>query len=431
MNNNLSRFIAFRYMVKGKEKSTLSLISLISVIGLALSVASLITILSVMDGFVSRMKETILKTTSHANVYKVLGSFDNYEEISDKIGTVKEIKGHSPVMFNEVLVSSGKLISGALMNGVDPVNFKNISDVPELMIKGDFKCLANQDLCFKPDISPDPLSQFLDEVPPEIPPVLVGKDMAEKLKVKMGDIVTIVSPKSSKKVDGDPVPISMHFKITGIFETGLHDYDSRYLYTSLKDTQKFLQTGNSVSFISIKLKNINSLENVKYQIQKLSGGFPYAIQDWQEMHKTTFKFLKLQKIVMFIILLFIILVASFGIITTLIMLVITKTGEISILRAMGATKGTIIKIFMIDGFLVGVAGTLAGSILAVIMCIALDNIKFPLSKEIYFFSSLPVEMSFLSFFPVIAASLAITLLSTLYPSIKAAGITPVEGLRYD
>ncbi len=429
--SELSRFIALRYFVKGREKSTLSLISLISVIGLALAVASLITILSVMDGFIIQMKETILKTTSHANVYKVLGSFENYEDISQKINSLPEIKGASPVIFNEVLVSSGKMISGGLMNGVDPKSFGSVSDVPGMIVEGDFICLSEPEKCVEIEKEPDPLSDFLGEDPEIIPPVIIGRDMAQKLKVEKGAVITVVSPKSRQKVDGNPVPVSMHFKIVGIFDTGLHDYDSRYIYAALDDIQNFLQFGDSVSFVSIRVENINRLDDTKHAIQKVVGGFPYAIQDWQDMHKTTFRFLQLQKIVMFIILLFIILVASFGIITTLIMLVITKTGEISILRAIGATKGTIIKIFMIDGFIIGVTGTVAGSLLSVIMCIILDNIRFPLSKEIYFFSSLPVEMSFFSFFPVIASSLAITLLSTLYPSIKAAGITPVEGLRYD
>jgi lipoprotein-releasing system permease protein len=433
--SELSRFIAIRYIIKGRKKSTLSLISLISVLGLALAVASLITVLSVMDGYLSLMRETILRTTSHANVYKLLGSFENYEEISAKIGSVEEISGHSPVIFREVLISSGRFISGALMNGVDPQRFPSVSDVPSMMHEGEFSCLEDPGKCFGTEKGrdPDPLSDFLGEETVVTPPVIIGIDMAQKLRVEKGSIITIVSPKSSRGDKGSEgyAPASMNFKVAGIFNTGLHDYDSRYIYSSLDDAAGLLQMGNSISFISVRVRNIEKLNEATDELLKLSGGFPYAAQNWQEMHKTTFKFLHLQKIVMFIILLFIILVASFGIITTLIMLVISKTSEISILRALGVTKGTIIKIFMIDGVLIGAAGTVAGSILAVIMCIALKNIEFPLSKEIYFFSSLPVEMSFLSFLSVVLASMAISVMATLYPAVKASGITPVEGLRYE
>jgi len=170
---------------------------------------------------------------------------------------------------------------------------------------------------------------------------------------------------------------------------------------------------------------------VKTDVTTVAGGFPYAIQDWEEMHRTTFKFLRLQKIVMFIILGFIILVASFGIITTLIMLVISKKREISVLRSLGVKRSTVSSIFIFDGFIIGLSGTLIGSILAVAGCVFLKQIDFPLSKEIYFFSSMPVEMSVTTFLSVMGVSLMISVVATLYPSIKASGITPIEGLRYE
>ncbi len=431
--NKFSKFIAFRYIVKSRNKGILSLISLISIIGLTLAVASLITILSVMDGFLLQMRDTILKTTSHSNFYKLVGTFDNYEEMSLKIKETEGVAGYAPVLFKEVLVSYDKEIAGALINGVDAEKFHTVSDVPEMMKAGKFLCLKNPEKCVEiaKDTEVDPLIDFLEEEPLVVPPVIIGTDMAERLRVEKGSIITVTSPIGGKTKGREPVPVSMAFKVVGIFDTGLHDYDSRYIYGAIEDIQQFLQVGKSVSFISIKVKDIEKLKEVNQRILNSAGGFPYALQDWQEMHKTTFRFLQLQKTVMFIILLFIILVASFGIITTLIMLVISKTSEISILRALGASKSVIVKIFMIDGFVIGLSGTVLGSILAVIVCLLLKNIEFPLSKEIYFFSSLPVEMSFVSFASVIAASLSISVLATLYPSIKASGITPVEGLRYE
>ena len=428
------RFIGSRYLIKGRDKGTMSLISLISITGLALGVAALITVLSVMDGFLSRMKQTVLSSTSHANVYKLIGSFDNYEEMTAQISKINGIKGAGPVVFSEVLISAGNEITGALLNGVDPSGYHKVASVPELMKEGNFKCLDSKNPCKKEDTRSDHeknMDDFLGEGKSAVPPVIIGSDIALKLKVKTGSVITVVGSKGKKESGGETVPVSRNFRVAGIFDTGLHDYDSRYIYADLHEVQDFLEIGNTVSFISFRVENIDKLDEMTEMIMQLTGGFPYAVQDWEEMHKTTFRFLELQKIVMFIVLIFIILVASFGIITTLIMLVISKTREVSVLRALGVRRGTIAGIFMFDGFMIGLAGTALGAVIAVFACLALKQINFPLSKEIYFFSTMPVEMSVFSFVTVCAASMIICVAATLYPCIKASGITPVEGLRYE
>lgn len=428
------RFIGSRYLTKGREKGAMSLISLISITGLALGVAALITVLSVMDGFLSRMKQTVLSSTSHANVYKLIGSFDNYEELTAKISKINGIKGAGPVVFSEVLISSGNEITGALINGVDPSSYHKVASVPEMMKEGNFKCLEAGDPCGVKDARSDHernMDDFLDEGKKTVPTVIIGSGIASKLKVKTGSVITVVGSKGKKESGGETAPVSRNFRVTGIFDTGLHDYDSRYIYAGLHDVQDFLETGRTVSFISYRVENIEKLDEMNSAIMEMTGGFPYAVQDWEEMHRTTFRFLELQKIVMFIILIFIILVASFGIITTLIMLVISKTREVSVLRALGVKRSTIAGIFMFDGFMIGLAGTMLGAVIAVFACLALKQIDFPLSKEIYFFSTMPVEMSVFSFVTVSAASMLICLAATLYPCIKASGITPVEGLRYE
>jgi lipoprotein-releasing system permease protein len=428
------RFIALRYFSQGRKKSTLTFISLISIIGLSLGVATLITVFSVMDGLVRKMEDTVLNSTSHTNIYKLLGSFDNYEEIVDKVLSIEEVTGAGPVVFSEVLISSGEKISGALMNGVEIENYSTISDIPELMKVGKFSLLNGLEEIpgfNKKSGHAANVDDFLDESPEKLPGIVIGTDMAEKLQVKQGDIITLVSSKGKRTINEDAEPVSGNFVVAGIFETGLHDYDSRFVYSSITEVQKLLQTGTNISFVSMKVKNPRAVDKINKLIMEKAGGFPFAVQDWKEMHKTTFKFLNLQKFVMFIILVFIILVASFGIITTLIMLVISKTAEVSILRSLGATRSTISGIFMLDGFIIGLAGTVAGALFAVIMCLTLSQIHFPISKEIYFFSTLPVKMSFFSFFTVMISAMTICLAATLYPSIKASGITPVEGLRYE
>ncbi|HNW81828.1 MAG TPA: ABC transporter permease [bacterium] len=428
------RFIATRYLIKGRKKGAISLISLISVSGLALGVAALITVLSVMDGFLIQMKKTVLNSTSHANIYKLLGDFDNYDEMSEKISKINGIKGISPVVFNEVLISSGREITGALLNGVDSKTYYKVANIPEMMIKGNFGCLDPEKLCSGRNNKTEHeknVDDFLGEKDSSIPPVIIGSGIASKLKADIGSVITVVGSKGKKTRTEESAPVSRNFKVAGIFDTGLYDYDSRYLYAGITDVQNFLEIGRNTSFLSIRVENIDQIKDITEMVMNETGGFPYAVQDWEEMHKTTFRFLELQKIVMFVILIFIILVASFGIITTLIMLVISKTREVSVLRALGVKRSTIAGIFMFDGFIIGLAGTVLGALLAVAACLILKQINFPLSKEIYFFSTLPVEMSVFSFLSVSLSSLLISVIATLYPCIKASGITPVEGLRYE
>jgi lipoprotein-releasing system permease protein len=428
------RFIGLRYFSQGRKKSTLSLISLISITGLSLGVATLITVLSVMDGLVKKMEQTVLNSTSHSNVYKLLGSFENHEEITKKVLEIEEVTGAGPVVFSEVLISSGKHISGAILNGVDSENYRTVSDVPSLVTEGNFGCLHDEQKCNyeKKDVThAEKLDDFLGENEGGLPGIIIGKDLAEKLKVSPGGIVTAVSSKGKRTAGEDAVPVSGSFIVAGIFETGMYDYDSRFAYSNIKDVQKFLQIGSHISFVSMKVKDPSKIDEINRKVMDKAGGFPFAVQDWKEMHKTTFKFLNLQKLIMFIILIFIILVASFGIITTLIMLVISKTREVSVLRSLGAKRSTIAGIFIFDGFIIGLIGTLLGAVLAAVMCIALSRINFPISKEIYFFSTLPVEMSLFSFLSVMVSTMIISIIATLYPSLKATGITPVEGLRYE
>ena len=262
-------------------------------------------------------------------------------------------------------------------------------------------------------------------------PVILGVDLAAKLQVSPGDAVSVVTSGNRRTIGEDAVPVSGNLVVAGIFESGMFDYDSRYLYAGLEETQKLLDIGYNVSFVSTKVDEPGKILDFKALMTDRVGGFPFAVQDWRDLHKTTFKFFHLQKLIMFIILVFIAVVASFGIITTLIMLVIDKTREVSILRSIGAKKRVIRGIFMLDGFIIGLLGTFLGSVFAVLICLILKNVEFQISKEVYFFSTLPVQMSFMTFAAVILSTLLISVAATLYPSIKASGITPVEGLRHE
>ena len=427
------RFIALRYFTQSHRKHTLSLISLISVLGLSLGVATLIIVLSVMDGLIAKTEEIVLKSTTHANVYRLVGNFDTYTEVEKQIKSIPGVIGATPVVFREVLLMSEKGLATAFLNGIEPESYKTISDLSELVVKGNYECLTKKEKCEYAEKNIAAMSEmddFLGEKP-QLFPVILGVDLAEKLQASPGDIVSLVTSGNRKIIGEDAVPVSGNLVVAGIFESGMYDYDSRYIYAGLDETQQLLDIGHNVSFVSTKVDEPGKILDFKGLMTDRVGGFPFAVQDWRDLHKTTFKFFHLQKLIMFIILVFIAVVASFGIITTLIMLVIDKTREVSILRSIGAKKRVIRGIFMLDGFIIGLLGTFFGSIFAVVICFLLKNVKFQISKEIYFFSTLPVQMSFMTFAVVIFSTLLISVAATLYPSIKASGITPVEGLRHE
>ena len=427
------RFIALRYFTQSHRKHTLSLISLISVLGLSLGVATLIIVLSVMDGLIAKTEEVVLKSTTHANVYRLIGNFDTYTEVAGQVKSIPGVLGATPVVFREVLLMSEKGLSTAFLNGIDPVGYKTISDLKELVVKGDYECLTQGEKCGyveKNIASMSEMDDFLGEKT-QLFPALLGSDLAAKLQVVPGSVISLVTSGSRSTVGEDAVPVSGNLVVAGIFESGMYDYDSRYLYAGLEETQKLLDIGHNVSFVSTKVDEPGKIAEFRTMMSEHVGGFPFAVQDWRDLHKTTFKFFHLQKLIMFIILVFIAVVASFGIITTLIMLVIDKTREVSILRSVGAKKRVIRGIFMFDGFIIGILGTLFGSIFAIAICSLLKNVEFQISKEVYFFSTLPVQMSFETFAAVIFSTLMISVAATLYPSIKASGITPVEGLRHE
>ena len=427
------RFIALRYFTQSHRKHTLSLISLISVLGLSLGVATLIIVLSVMDGLIAKTEEIVLKSTTHANVYRLIGNFDTYTEVEKQVKSIPGVIGATPVVFREVLLMSENGLATAFLNGIDPVGYKTISDLAELVTKGDYGCLAKKEKCgyvAQNLFRMSEMDEFLGEKP-RLYPAILGVDLAAKLQVDPGSVISLVTSGSRSRIGEDAVPVSGNLVGAGIFESGMYDYDSRYLYAGLDETQQLLDIGRNVSFVSTKVDKPGNILDFKALMSERVGGFPFAVQDWRDLHKTTFKFFHLQKLIMFIILVFIAIVASFGIITTLIMLVIDKTREVSILRSIGAKKRVIRGIFMLDGFIIGLMGTVLGSILAVTVCLVLKNVEFSISKEVYFFSALPVQMSFLTFAVVIISTLLISVAATLYPSIKASGITPVEGLRHE
>jgi len=375
-------FVSLRYFKNTRRSGALTLITTISVIGMMLGVAALISVLSVMDGFLSEMKENILSSTAHLHFHKLIGRFEEYPQMARDIAQVEGVVGVTPSIVNEVMVAANGKVTGAIANGIETATVGKVIELPRQMLPGGrLECL--DDLARCPDFARAQAEEDLlaeeGEARKPLLPVVLGKDMAEHLGVKNGDTVTVISPLGGGMGPSGPIPVSRAGVVVGIFHTGMYDYDFKFLYLSLADAQEFFSVKGMVSYLNIKVADIYRVKEVSNRIMNLVGGFPYGVQDWMDMNKTTFKFLEMQKIVMFIILIVIVIVAAFGIISTLVMLVMGKIAEIGILKAIGAADPMIRRIFVLDGLFVGASGTIAGMLLAVIVCLLLQQIEFPLA----------------------------------------------------
>lgn len=427
--------VSLRYFRNTRRSGALSLVTVIAVVGMMLGVAALISVLSVMDGFLSEMKDKILSSTAHAHLHRLVGSFEDYEGTARDLRSLDGVAGVTPSLTGEVMIAANGKIVGSIANGIEVTTIGEVVELPRQIVpgQGDLACLSDLARC--PAFAAARAEKDLldDDDEPAAPPlpIVIGVDMAEQLSVKPGDIVTVISPLGGGMGPTGPVPVSRLFVVVGLFRTGMYDYDSKFTYLSLSDAQDFFHAAGRISYLNIKMTDIYRVKEVGARVMNLVGGFPYGIQDWQDMNKTTFKFLEMQKIVMFIILIAIIIVASFGIISTLVMLVMRKVPEVAILKTMGADARMIRRIFVFDGLMVGAAGTVAGMLLAVVVCLTLEQIEFPLAKDIYFFNKLPVALSPVSFGIVALCALIISFVATLYPAWKASRIPPAEGLRYE
>ena len=262
------------------------------------------------------------------------------------------------------------------------------------------------------------------------PGIFIGKELAQNLGVMLDDTVVVVSPMGALAPMGTGPPMKK-FRVSGIFDSGMYEYDTSLAYISLKSAQKFLTMEDAVSGVEVKVQDIYGVKKVAQEIQKALG-FPFWIKDWMQMNRSLFAALKLERVMMFILLVLIVLVAAFGIVSTLIMVVMEKNKDIAILKSMGATAKSIMRIFILEGLIIGVVGTILGLIGGYVICALLAKYQFiSLPKDVYYMSHLPVKMNVLDFLIVAFSAMAISLLATLYPSWQASKLDPAEAIRYE
>ena len=409
---SLETFIAWRYLKAKRRQTFISLITIISLAGVALGVTALIVVLAVMSGFQEDMKNRILGVNSHIVLMKFGAPMDDYNEILPKIRATEGVVSAEPFIYSQVMISAIGGVTGCIMRGVDTKEAEK-GFLAKSIIHGK---LANLD-------KDDPADPG--------PGVLLGEELADQMGVLVGDAVKIISPLGSVTPLGSRAPKTSYFTVAGIFKTGMYEYDSKLVYVSLERAQKFLNLEGSVTGIEIMVKDIYQAERIRKEIVGALGP-KYWARDWMQMNLNFFTALKLEKIAMFIILTLTVIVAAFNIISTLIMVVMEKTRDIAILKSMGATRRQVMKIFVYQGMVIGILGTLFGLGGGVVLCELLSRYEFiKLPPSVYYITTLPVRMEAFDVALITCSAVLISFLATIYPAWQASRLDPVEALRYE
>lgn len=411
-------FVSLRYLLAKRRQTFISLITLISIAGVAVGVMALIVVLAVMNGFQEDLRNRILGITSHIVTGSYSGAMANYREVMKEIDKEPGVIASTPFTYAPVMLSSGSNVSGGILRGIDPATAYKVINIQENMLRGNLS-----------DLLPPPSSDS-GRQPEANPGIILGVEMANHLNVHQGEWVTVVSPVGRLTPMGQ-VPRSKLFQVVGILHSGMYEYDNQLAYVNLPAAQQFLGMGDSVTGVEVKIANIYNAGAIAKSLRSRLG-YSCWVRDWMQMNRSLFSALKLEKVVMFVILTLIVLVAAFNIISSLIMLVMEKTRDIAILKAMGATKVSIRKIFVMEGLLIGVSGTILGLVCGFILCGLLKRYQFiELDPGVYNLTKLPVKLETLDVVAIALSAVVISLVATLYPSRQAAKLDPSEALRYE
>lgn len=429
-------FIGFRYLWNTRRTRFLSVITLICIAGILIGVAALICVQSVMDGLQNHMKKTILGAKTHILVESVDGSVENYNELMEKILKIEKVSGTTPLVTREVILSSNNEMIGAVINGIDPSTAGSVLLLPSQINSGSMECLQDPESC--PAIlkrrMDSPSKLFDDDLKGDtkknMPGIAIGTELAKFYGLEIGDPIKIISPVGGGMSPAGPVPLIKTFQVAAIFFSGLYEYDLNYVYVSIDTAKDFFSTAGSVDSIGVKLKNVYDADIVSKDIE-MQVGKSYAVKNWKEMNRQLFGALEMEKIVWFLILGFIILVAAFNIVSALVMLVMGKKEEIAILRAVGFDSRSVMKIFMLDGIVIGFAGTVAGMVAGYFGCVFINGLSIGLAQDVYYIEKIPVDMSFATFAVAGLGSMVLTLVATVYPAGLAAKVNPSEVLRHE
>ena len=406
--------VAMRYLRARRQEGFISVIAWFSLLGIALGVATLIIVMSVMNGFRQELLSRILGVNGHLSVYGVERSLANYDRLSGQVAEVEGIVRVTPIIEGQVMASANDQATGALVRGLKPEDLRARAILADNIQFGD-------------------LDDFMG-----LDSVLIGTRLAQKLRLNVGDKITLISPEGNITAFGT-VPRLRSYKIAALFKVGMHEYDSSFIFMPLAAAQKYFKLPQAVNYLDVVIAEPDKARAKMREVWRAVGA-QGRIYDWQQSNSSFFNAIQVERNVMFLILTLIIVVAAFNIISSLIMLVKDKGRDIAILRTMGATRGMIMRVFFLSGASVGVFGTFAGLILGLAFAENIETIRHWIqtftgtelfAAEIYFLSQLPAEVDSGEVVTVVSMGLVLSFLATLYPSWRAARLDPVEALRYE
>jgi lipoprotein-releasing system permease protein len=409
--------IGLRYLRARRRETFISLITVISVLGVTLAVAVLNIVMSLMSGFEETLRDRLLGINAHIALMRSGEPLREPEKILAELAKDPEIVAASPTILGQVMVTSGSRVSGVLVRGVDPDRVNGVVNIQRYLSEGSLDGLKSE----------HPIQVNGRTV--MLPGIILGERLANQLGAFPGGPVQVVSPLGSPTAIG-VIPKVRRFVVAGILRTGMSEIDATLIFMGLADAQKFFELPGAVNNIEMRVKDVNQSRRVADRIQRRLG-FPYIAEDWTRLWPNLFSALQLEKKVYFLVLLLMVLIGAFNIVSTLVMVVMEKKKDIAILRSMGASQQSIRKIFLFKGCLIGVVGTILGVLLGIAGCLFIAQYKFELPKDMFLLSTLPVRIYASNFILVAVASFVVCLLASLYPARQAAQLDPVEIIRYE
>ncbi|MEM7139046.1 MAG: ABC transporter permease [Myxococcota bacterium] len=454
--------IGFRSMVaarhlRAKKTGFLAASGTLSVLAVAVSSCMLISVLSVMGGFRADLKKKILGNHAHIVVDRAFAQIDDWQPILDKARETQGVRAATPYLETQVMVSSLSSRAGAVLRGIDATSVSDVTDLGRNMTHGKLDYLNHPERILEPEDEPgqgserekggaiDAMLEALkdDKAPPDkaseqakaegsdaMPGLIVGQELARALRLVVGDRVTIVSPRGELGPTG-PVPRTKPFRIAGIFYSGMYEYDMKHAYVSLPVAQRFLNAGEGVSGLEVKVDDVDQAPALAASLATSLGNGELRVRDWKTLNQQLFGALALEKLAMFITLGIAILIAGFSVFGTLTLLVQEKRREVGILKAMGTSARGVIRIFVLEGLLIGAAGGLLGLGLGFVLTFAAEHFGIRMNPEVYYIDKLPVKLDPTEFALVGAATVVVCLAATLFPAYQASRVRPVDALRYD
>jgi lipoprotein-releasing system permease protein len=395
-----------------------SVFTTVSTLGVVLGVAALTVVLAVTTGFQQEFRDKVLGVNAHVIIMKNTDDFSEYRQIEEKAWAIDpDVIAVQPFILMEMVATRGSgEVSGVLIKGVDPERVTTVLDLQKHMVEGEVASLG-------------------EETADRPGNIIIGREVAHKLKAELADELTVVAPLSNFDPDTwtsrGEAPKTRTFGVSGIFYSGFDEYDRRLMYISLREAQELRGRGDQVMGVELKVANVERAKAIADKLDKELGGSPYVVQDWNELNHNLFTALTLQKLALLIILTLIIVVATFNMVSALTMMVIDKTREIAILKSMGANSISVARVFRVVGLTIGAIGTALGLIIGLTLCVVVKDYGYRLDPKVYLIDRLPISVEPTEVILVAAITLVISLVATWFPSNKAASLRPVEGLRYD